>query len=476
MRIVASIFFAVLFLPSAVWSQALPKEGSTLNYRIIGFSPAPGEKEKAYSIEIAAGNYYSADAFKKNIIKTISCSEEKVIVEVPAFGKQYTWRTLYGKSNAVKKGQLHHFSTGIISAVDTALNRVRILKKARKYEDSYIFSDATMTLYDMSGNPVWYLPSQGSYCRDLKLSPLGTITMLLNNWPVEVNYNGDTLWSAAGNDDTKQGSKKDNFHHAFSRLANGNYMTLGLETVTLPGDSTSVPGRRINFGTVVEFDSTGKQVWSWSSSKYYKTTDFFAHSPANTDVHENAFYFDEKLKVIYVSFKFTSTILKIKYPEGTVLNAFGANDYASMRDPGKNLFCGQHSCSSPDPGSLYLFNNNICNPGSFPSVVLLKESGKNAVSKVWEYECAVEKDAGKAPVKGGNEKGGNVINLADSSLFVSMPNGQMFIVTRNKDLLWSAVCENRETSQSGWDDVVLYRASIINRKELERLIWDAKSK
>ena len=41
------------------------------------------------------------------------------------------------------------------------------------------------------------------------------------------------------------------------------------------------------------------------------------------DVHENAFFFDEKNKVIYISFKYISTIIKLKYPEGIVLNTYG---------------------------------------------------------------------------------------------------------------------------------------------------------
>ena len=79
--------------------------------------------------------------------------------------------------------------------------------------------------------------------------------------------------------------------------------------------------------------------------------------------------------------------------------------------------------------------------------------------------------AGKTPRKGRYDKGGNVLELPDSSLFVSVPFGSIFIVNRSKEVLWSAVCEKRKLSQPNWDEVVLYRASIITRKELERLIW-----
>ncbi len=473
MRIITSILFIVLFMPSKVWAEVLPKEGSILNYRIIGFSLSPAEKTKEYRLEIADGNYSLESAFKDNIIKTINCNEEKVIAEVPAFGKQYTWRTICVKNNSIKMGPLHHFSTGSVPWVDTAVSRVRVLKKGPKYMDSYVFSDATTALYDMNGNAVWYLPYQESYVRDLKLSPQGTITLLLNNHPIEINYSGDTLWRPIEDDDTKQGSKKNEFHHSFCRLTNGNYMTLGTETMVwpAPADSAGTAERKIDFGTVVELDSTGREIWSWNSSKYYKTTDFFSHSQASVNVHENAFYFDEKLGVIYLSFKNTNTILKIKYPEGIVLDAFGATDYASMQDPDKNLFCSQHSCSSPTPGYFYIFNNNICHPESSSKVMLMKESGKNRAVNVWDYECTRDNDAGKTQKKGMYDKGGNVIELPDSCLFVSVPFGKVFIVGRSKEVLWSADFEKRKPSQPNWEEVVLYRSSIITRKDLERLIW-----
>ena len=177
-----SIFLATHYQLSA---QIYPKENSKLNYRLIGFSYPPLPEVSNYTIQIAEGNYNTDDSFEKNIINTINTQKNKVIIEVPSFGKEYTWRSITGTTTSAKKHtQLHHFSTTMSPAVDTNLTRLRILEKAEKYKDAYVFIDGTNVMYDMQGNPIWYMPDieiadQGIiHSRDLKLTPQGTITLL----------------------------------------------------------------------------------------------------------------------------------------------------------------------------------------------------------------------------------------------------------------------------------------------------------
>ncbi len=456
--------------PPKLRSQIFPKEGSSLNYRIIGFSfPTEGKKGAYYRIEIAKGDFNTVDGFKKNIIKSIKTSQEQIIVEVPSWGTSYTWRVVTSKNS--KMPELHHFTTGSVPVVDTSLTRFRMLKKAKNIADAYVFLDGTRALYDLEGNPVWYLPRPESNCLDLKVSPQGTITMLLNLRPLEVNYNGDTMWTLPVVHNGKSDSTHDLFHHCFTRLSNGNYMAMGGDASPAndtPGNEKS----KIKFGTILEFDQRGKVVWEWSSGSYYKHTALYKNATREFDVHENSFYFDEQSSAIYVSYKLTNTILKVKYPEGHVLGVYGANDSQSVQEAGENLFCGQHSCRSATPGYFYLFNNNSCNPGALPHVVLMKElPGRNAVNKIWDYECTVDEAYVSNTVRG-FAKGGNVIQLPDSSMFVSMcsPYSKVFIVGPDKEILWSAIPEQRQRVDSKWEKIGLYRASIISRKELEQLV------
>jgi len=468
-----SFLFIFFITANQLYAQILPKEGVVLNYRLIGFKFPAEKNANKCKLEIAKGNYNTEDSFRKNIIKTIPCEKNKIIGEVPFFGESYTWRVVYANKTKIKS-ELHHFSTGIIPEVDTSKVRLRIIQPAEKYKDAYVFLDNNKAMYDMKGNPVWFLPdkiSKGMYPTDLKLSPQGTITFLLIN-AYEINYNCDILWKAPDNG-VVSGDTEEHYHHEFTRLINGHYMTLGNEYVIWNRKLlSSKDSDRINmlddktkreansnisaFGTIIEYDENGKVVWSWKSSGYFKK---YGHSYYNTatnptediiDVHANGFYFDEKSKYIYVSFKNINQIIKIKYPEGIVVNTFGEFSNSGVKGETDIVFCGQHSVRKSGNGYLYLFNNNSCNERVLPNIIVMQEpsSGKNDLKKTWEYTCTIE---GRYPKK--SPKGGNVLELPDNSFFVSMggPYSKIFIVSMDKKILWKALPERRNVAEKKWD-------------------------
>ena len=492
-----SVFFFFAF-PFNLISRILPEEGRSLNYRIIGFYFPTSQNISNYKLEIATGYYYSEDSFRKNIIKTFSGKNDKMIAEVPSFGCQYTWRAVYsGPTSVIMNSELHHFSTSMCPELDTAHNRLRILKAATKYKDAYVFLDGNKVLYDMNGHPIWYLPNRyrdfSSNLRDLKISPFGTITFLLNDFPYEVNYNGDILWKGP-NKAIVSGDSTEHYHHEFTRLANGHYMVLGTELPLLnkmpqPGSLPGIPGNgrgagkdtllnKASFGTILEYDEQDSLVWSWSSSNYFERSDLinYVHYTGRfIDVHENSFFFDEKNKIIYVSFKNISRVLKIKYPGGAVVNSYG-EEYKHGLAPAENhLFCGQHACKRSQTGSLYMFDNNGCNRGYAPKIKVFQEPAfdKGSLKKIWEYECTVEDNYPK-----GSPSGGNVMELPDRSYFVSMGGtySKIFIVNGNKEIVWSALPERCEDDKQ-WHVFGEYRASIVyDRKQMERLIWNTGTK
>ena len=283
------LIVATLILLSFIGhAQVWPAEGSKLNYRIIGFSLPAIAGIFNYTLQVAQGNYESADSFNKHIITSIKTKEARVVAEVPSFDAQYTWRALYNGKGNEGNGSLHHFSTGTIPGVDSGKRRLRVIQAAGKYKDAYVFLDGAKTLYDMQGNPVWYLPDiahTGIPPRDMKLTPQHTITLLLDKKAYEINYDGKILWkSPAGG--AVSGKLGEGYHHEFSRLANGHYMVLGKKQVLweLPGgiaptvldapneliyhDSISNKYyQNMQFGTIIEYDEAGKVVWSWNPSE-----------------------------------------------------------------------------------------------------------------------------------------------------------------------------------------------------------------
>ena len=496
------VFLFFLFLLSIKsYAQFFPREGDTLNYRIIGFNvPMKGHK---CTLEIASGNISQADSFLKNRILSIGSVENRVIAEVPAFGKEYTWR-IVDKENKEAASVLHHFRTGIMFGVDTEVTRFRVFRKAEAHKDAYVFLDGTRALYDMNGRAVWFLPNFEHFpneeyeVRNLNITPQGTITFIVGEKAYEVDYNASVLWRAP---DNSNGGGSFFYHHQLTRMSNGHYMILGNEMVVckrpLSPDSSFVisssaeagPGGspvNIAFGTLLEFDDHGLLVWSWKSSSYFKQSDIIYHKTAGGIpkilAHQNGFYFDEKTNNIYVSFRDISRILKVKYPQGDVENVYGEIFKAGVPEQGNGLFCHQHSCKISDKGYLYLFNNNLCNSGGLPTILLMQEPGTKGgkLRKVWEYQCTIDGIAEDARQPSYQfTTGGNVTELSDHSIFASMSAPfytKVFIVDERKKTLWSAMPERLNPATKKWEMMNLYQANIIGPKEMEKLIWSTQTR
>lgn len=494
------LMFLFIGLPAVVNAQVFPKEGSELNYRIIGFTFPENKGAVKGTVQIAAGTFNSADSFEQRLLPEVTIAGNKVVTEVPSFGQQYTWRVIYrGKKGVINKSELHHFSVGSIPTTDTSSVRLRILKPATAYTTAYVFSDASKILYDMAGNPVWYMPyisgvtDRNTVIRDMKLSCKNTITFLANDKPHEISYDGLLLWKAPRGGKVASDSME-RYHHEVTRLSNGHYMTLGTELFPMmwvkdsAKDSTLVEASevgmsksqmshmKLNYGTIVEYDEQNTLVWWWKSSYFYKDIEYV--NPTNNrriyDLHENAFYYDEKRNTIHVSFKNISQILKINYPEGSMADAYGG--ILTPENPDDTMFSEQHGIKITKNGNLLVFNNNTNNLTRPPKIVLLKEPAKagEKLKKIWEYSYPLDlHNVRRMPLT----NGGNVVELPDESIFASLctPYSNMFIVSKEKKLLWDAIQEKVNPGTKEWMPMTIYRASIISsRDELEQLIWQGR--
>lgn len=492
------VFVILFIIPYHCLPQLLPKEGSKLNYRLLGVSFPPDRNAQKYLIEIADGNFYSEDSFKRNIIQTINCKENKKIVEVPLFDRNYTWRvSSVTLKDTLSKSRLHHFSTYLVANADTAKFRLRILQHSERYKDYYVSTDGGGVLYDMNGAPVWFVPEKngvGSYVADMKFTPEGTVTFLYKQ-PYELNFNGDILWHVKKNGVVSGDTLGEFFHHEFTRLPNGHFMALGSQKLLCKtdsvGDSVYIEvskehgkvekdGYRYGlFGTLIEYGLDGEVVWSWKSSTYLIGSDFDYYKAPDGNLkyqpHDNSFFYDEKNSCIYMGFRNINRIIKIDYPSGKVLATYGDCFRPGARSNGGGIFCGQHSIGRTYDGYLYVFNNNSClHNDSLPTVVLLKEPVLHGeqLQKEWEFTCPVEQ---KAPRKYGS--GGNVYEMADHSMLINMGSeySKLMIVNRDKEVLWAALAERYVFTDRIWVSNHQYRANIISRNELEKLIWRAEN-
>lgn len=509
------IFIFFILLHTTAEAQVFPVEGSQLHYRLIGFRfPArPALKttptDQGYKLEIAAGKHERLDSFNKHIIKTAAAKNNKIIAEVPFFGMQYTWRITRKGSPA--NDSLHHFSTLINYDVDTTYTKMRTIQKAIKYKDAFVFMDATRALYDMNGKPVWFLPKihgrgpENSLLKDIKITAAGTITLMYENLAAyEIDWDGNILWETPSGKSTVGGDNDEHFHHEFTRLSNGHYMVMGSEigmwdkgftatndsrSLYFPGDpkgpdSEKLALQPVPFGTIIEYDKAGKVVWYWKSSKYLKNSDLYFHKNRHGYIemtaHANSFFFDEKKKFVYVSLRDLNRLVKVKYPEGTVAAVYGQTYTAENSEVYNGMFCRQHSVKVSKSGLLYVFNNNTCYELTFPKVVMMQETGKKGeLKKIWEYQCTIEGQSGNQQKQYQFTFGGNVEELANGDIFTSMSTlySKVFIVTKDKKELWSAIPESWNDRTKTWENIIQYKASFIpSGKDLEKLIWNSRAR
>ena len=490
MRTFLCIVILAILNNANIFAQLSPEEGIQLNYTLIGFR-APVSNSGDAEIFIAKGSYTSYSDFRKHIIIRQKLKDGKAIVEVPLFNSKYTWQVVENAAHqSAKNDQFFHFSTGMCSAIDTSLNRLLVAKSSPGYRESYLFLDANKAMFNMDGKPLWYLPlidGRELPATDIKLTPQGTITFIAAHDIYEVDYNGHILWKGPDNGNVDKG-----YHHEFTRLSNGHYMVFGNRFANcLLNPDGSVKGisdkdfntekpepltMRLPFSNLIEYDEKGKIVWQWESKKYFMESDLLQNSPTNrmpvSDIHENSFYFDEKESVIYVGFKNINRVVKIKYPEGTVLNTYGQKYTRPMGRQSQQLFCEQHSIKKTADDCMLLINNNKCNNG-LPVVEKLKEGpvGSDQLEEVWSYTCVADFQA-----PDGFPKGGNAIELKDHSFFISMPEpeSKMFIVTPEKKTVWEAKAVVKDGEGANWRPRTQYRVNMIeNKMNIERLIWSA---
>jgi hypothetical protein len=457
-----------------VRAQWFPAEHRSLHYRIIEFRDDRLPSNNKYTLEIAKGQHFELASFEKAVLKRIPFSGRSVLGEVPRFGTAYTWRVVGAPTVC---SELHHFSTGMINYVDTNYFRLKVRRPATKYSDAYVFLDGTGTLYNMKGEPVWYMPMLkdgdivGTVLRDMKMTNRNTISFIFRDNPLEITWDGTILFSGPISG-LVSGDTLEHFHHEFTRLNSGKYMVLGTEYRMYR--HLLVP-KSMGFGTVIEYDAAGKLVWSFRSSEVYGEThyEYDDNVKHDYDVHQNAFCFDERSNSVYVGFKHVSQILKIRYPDCDLLATYGKKFNGKPDDI--SPFAQQHSIQVTKAGNILLFNNNNPDrtPAHFhPKIMVLKEQG-DQLQTLWEYEYLG--NSSKTDVPGlVLTNGGNALEMSDaSSYFVSMcaPFANLFIVNKNKQLLWEATPQKLNKDTQVCSENPQYRSSIVpSRQALEAMV------
>lgn len=468
----ATVLSLILFLFATTTTTARvhPAHKASVHYRLAGFEVDAVKGVATYELEV-----FDANDTTRPLI-SIRNNSHKIIATLPSFGRDYLWRMNYLKGMEITgRTPMYQLNVKSNPYADTVAMQFNIIQPATAHKDLLVFTDCNRSLYNLNGESLWFVPdipglsADRNAIRDIKLTDRNTITMISNKYACEIDYDGNVLWKAPNNGKVS-GDKDEHYHHEFTRLANGHYMISGNKTVArkLPPFAAkkfaTAKGvykkddsyyTNLEAGTLIEYDSAGNIVWQWLCSDHFTDKDLFTPQSDGTMLtatHLNGFYKDEANKVIYISYRDVSRVMKIAYPSGKVLAQYGSGYAGEGKVKGDGMFRGQHACRKLSDGHLVLFNNNTfirtqkdSTAPAVSSVVIFKEPAKAGGNPelVWKYNCDIDTKASAYAYTGGI-----AYELSNTDLLVCAGDAsRFFIVSRGKEVLWNAYITTGNMSQ-----------------------------
>lgn len=461
----------LLLLGLKAVAQVSPAPGTVLNYTQVMLEYPSVNGATGYQVQVVQDT--TGPLFAKPLISQKDNSTATLVTGLQ-FGKKYLWR--YAATSNGK--QLPWNGPYGFEIIQRQLNNnmasplTVVINDSIKHAGGLIAGDF-QCIVDRAGNPVWQMPVVGgelltNNTRDLRLTDVGTITFLNSaSKPMECDINGKILWRAPDMP-AVSGDTSEFFHHDFQRLPNGNYMVLGDKYVwkkvpdkykdkievkanpnlpngaVLPGAPNpfikTVNGEmmaKLQYGTIIEYNTDGEVVWSWNSENYLDDETMFgllanvaaSLSPAGNgvmppgvgiasndrDPHLNAFSVDTAGTYVYAGFRQLSRIVKIEKATGKVAAEWGA------QKNGDGFFSYQHGAFIQPSGNILVFDNGGIKPGAQPSRVVSFSQGTNGTgsSIKWSADCVVNGN----PVK--SHRGGNADELANGNILVCTGTGAL---------------------------------------------------
>jgi len=444
--------------------QYLPKDGAKLNYNQIYFEYPFNKDAKFYTVYITFDSI--ANPTNKDFIIKQQEKSPLLLVKNLKLGKKYKWfveTTLH--SNEKVKSTYFYFSILNTNMANPKLYKaIQHYNKKSKIQDGIIWCDQYRCAVDRDGNIVWFMATEqldlinAKVVRDIKLYPDGSMTFVHQPYASRMDIDLNSIWTAPYKGTVSESDRED-YHHAFNLLPNGNYMILGNEKVNFSNDT--VTSDAVNFCNIIEFDTTGKIVWSWRMKDYFPY-EYLINSKIPTrkgiaDPHANSFTIDKKNNVIYLSFRDISRIIKIDKKTKKILASYGAklNDKDDVFET--DLFRLQHDIQLLENNDFLIFNNNDIDSGktSCVEIVHFPISKKDSFQLKWKFDLNYDIESiGKV-----QRMGGVKIMPNGNYLICEGSNNRVVEISQNKEILWDFALRQVDSTGNVNDKFALYRAN-----------------
>jgi hypothetical protein len=466
LRRYAIYIIAQCLISTSVFASIFPENNQKLNHTEMMFEHPPVSGAVLYKVIIVRkkSGQFSRDSI---ITKQADSTCATFIKNGLHFGNTYTWKyEAIGKNNKLLfTSDTYQFSILSSPLVDSNYARVNIVKPcAEDCEQGVIFIDALGVAVNRQGMPKWFMTGNTGEShfprhRDIHLSRTGTILFINNDGGYETDLLGNIIWKTPVDINPK--SKDEQFHHAFDKDKEFNYMICGKMFIT---DKDA----KINGYTLLKYDPEGKEIWRFDATQAIAEK-FGIMPPEDTTKinslgHLNGFAIDTLRKVIFASFRDFNCVFCIDSESGKIISALGNShiNYEEKNEFDDHLFAAQHAPVLLKNGNLMVFNNNI--EGHSSSVVELEVDISNGnCSKGWEY---VFGEHTEESAYGGNiysDRMGIASELPNNNILICMGKvNRILEVNRSKQLVWEVYTETRKDTMTTWGQIPSYRASFAS--------------
>jgi hypothetical protein len=498
-KISLPVFTYLLFLiPKSTFADVIPKDSSTLHYINVFFEENFVKGATNYQLQI----FSDTSALRKGSAQYTHNSSVPVFrINELGWGKSYYWRILaYTKKNKIiEQGKTHNFK--IIPQINSDFfSDIRVEVKTNntsKHLGGYILIDYLKGIYSREGKLLWQIPNitgyanTGTQIRDLEFTPDNTLTFLGDNNPIEIDLEGNTLWSLPNPFVFK--SDTIIFHHDFKKTKEGTYFMLGNKTVyrKILVDFTEelknlnrevaiidgLPYAKTDVPILLELNKDGEVIWFWDSSKYIEDVDLnYKKTPIGFPLvhpHANALGVNDENTKVYLGFRDLSRIIKIDKKSKRVELSYGEKYPSGEAKYGNTLFKQQHDARVTSHNSILILNNNGARKNDSPSSIIELKDNIEKEDSVLLWQFGLDFDT---LTDGRSNSGGNITEMPNSNILLCAGQlNRIFEVTRSKEVVWDAFIYSFGKQDSVWRDMPNYRGSWVQNFEIGHLLFNPVS-
>lgn len=430
-----------------------PKDHVIINYTQVMLKETPVLGADHYVFNLTSKD----SSFQLNQIDSSSTT----IVSDLDFGQFYSWKVqaVDSKNKLISTSNEHHFRVGKTIVADTTSYRFNIMTNDLDQSGEVIFVDYTTAAIDRNGKVVWFLTEvekgvRNKRIRDVKMTHEGTITFITEEHCYEITLDGQIVWKSP-KELILNGDTLKHYHHEFTKLQNGNYLTL-MKSYRSSTDLNYLKTSRIPFTVAVEINGAGEIVWHWDSYGYFYKTNIFSlitlEELGDTYGHANSIVQSADDQFVLISFRLLNAVYKINKGSKSDVIIHG-QQYISESEQDL-LYKRQHAATPVDSNRILLFNNNI---NSSSKVMLIEIDDRDPLNDVplWIFECDIDTLAPNF-----SEKMGNVQVLPNGNYLVNMGKvNRIFEVNDLEGVIWNCLINKWNGFSETWEPFSNYRSS-----------------